>query len=175
LPTQELSMRKLKKLLRLRFELGLSQDQIARSCSISQGAVSKYLKRAQAAGAPWPLSDHSHSEDSEILLASDDEADTLNSAPHTQTNPQTSAWFAGIPPHPANSTSCGYGSECIPPNNRTTEMALTTAEKIASLGSVLWGYVYPRARFRSACGKVLFQQFHDSLESSANPERYSGT
>jgi transposase len=48
-------MRKLKELLRLRFELGLSQDQIARSCSISQGAVSKYLKRAQAAGVSWPL------------------------------------------------------------------------------------------------------------------------
>jgi transposase len=48
-------MRKLRELLRLRFELGLSQDQIARSCSISQGAVSKYLKQAQAAGVGWPL------------------------------------------------------------------------------------------------------------------------
>jgi transposase len=48
-------MRKLRELLRLRFELGLSQDQIARSCSISQGAVSKYLKRAEAAGVRWPL------------------------------------------------------------------------------------------------------------------------
>ncbi len=48
-------MRKTKYFLRLRFELGLSQDQIARSCSISQGAVSKYLQRAQAAGVTWPL------------------------------------------------------------------------------------------------------------------------
>jgi DNA-binding transcriptional regulator LsrR (DeoR family) len=48
-------MRKTKDVLRLRFELGLSQDQIARSCSISQGAVSNYLKRAQAAGVTWPL------------------------------------------------------------------------------------------------------------------------
>jgi hypothetical protein len=48
-------MRKTKEVLRLRFELGLSQDQIARSCSISQGAVSQYLKRAQAAGVTWPL------------------------------------------------------------------------------------------------------------------------
>jgi transposase len=48
-------MRKTQDVLRLRFELGLSQDQIARSCSISQGAVSKYLKRAQAAGVTWPL------------------------------------------------------------------------------------------------------------------------
>ncbi len=29
-------MRKIKEVLRLRFELGLSQDQIARSCSLSQ-------------------------------------------------------------------------------------------------------------------------------------------
>ena len=48
-------MRKIKEVLRLRFQLGLSQGQIARSCSISQGAVSKYLKRAQAAGVSWPL------------------------------------------------------------------------------------------------------------------------
>jgi len=48
-------MRKTQDVLRLRFELGLSQDQIARSCSISQGAVSKYLQRAQAAGVTWPL------------------------------------------------------------------------------------------------------------------------
>jgi transposase len=48
-------MRKLKEVLRLRFELGLRQNQIARSCSISQGAVSKYLKGAQAAGISWPL------------------------------------------------------------------------------------------------------------------------
>ena len=55
MPTPRLSMRKTKEVLRLRFELGLSQDQIARSCSISQGAVCKYLKRAQAAGVTWPL------------------------------------------------------------------------------------------------------------------------
>jgi predicted transcriptional regulator len=48
-------MRKTKDVLRLRFELGLSQDQTARSCSISQGAVSNFLKRAQAAGVTWPL------------------------------------------------------------------------------------------------------------------------
>lgn len=48
-------MRKTREVLRLRFELGLSQDQIARSCSISQAAVSNYLKRAQATGVTWPL------------------------------------------------------------------------------------------------------------------------
>jgi hypothetical protein len=48
-------MRKLKEVLRLRFELGLGQRQIARSCSIGHGTVYEYLKRAQAAGVGWPL------------------------------------------------------------------------------------------------------------------------
>ena len=48
-------MRKLQEVLRLRFELGLGQRQIARSCSIGQGTVYEYLKRAQAAGVTWPL------------------------------------------------------------------------------------------------------------------------
>jgi Sigma-70, region 4 len=41
--------------LRLRFELGLSQREIARACSISQGAVHNYLKKAVSAGMQWPL------------------------------------------------------------------------------------------------------------------------
>ena len=48
-------MRKLKEVLRLRHELGLGQRQIARSCSIGQGTVYEYLKRAEAAGVTWPL------------------------------------------------------------------------------------------------------------------------
>lgn len=48
-------MRKYQEVLRLRFELGLSQGQIARSCSISQASVSNCLKRARAAGVSWPL------------------------------------------------------------------------------------------------------------------------
>ena len=50
-----LPMRKLKEVLRLRFELGLGQRQIARICSIGHGTVYEYLKRAQAAGVRWPL------------------------------------------------------------------------------------------------------------------------
>ena len=52
---KRLSMRKLKEVLRLRYELGLGQRQIARSCSIGHGTVYEYLKRAQAAGVTWPL------------------------------------------------------------------------------------------------------------------------
>jgi DNA-directed RNA polymerase specialized sigma24 family protein len=37
-------MRKIKEVLRLRFELGLGQREIARACALSQGAVHNYLK-----------------------------------------------------------------------------------------------------------------------------------
>ncbi len=50
-------MRKIKEVLRLRFELGLGQRQIARGCSISQATVHEYLRRASAAGLSWPLSE----------------------------------------------------------------------------------------------------------------------
>ena len=48
-------MRKLAEVLRLRFELKLSYQQIARSCSIALSSVHKYLTHAQAAGLSWPL------------------------------------------------------------------------------------------------------------------------
>ena len=49
-------MRKLKEVLRLH-SLGLSQHQIARSCSISQSTVHEYVSAAQTAGVRWPLPD----------------------------------------------------------------------------------------------------------------------
>ena len=50
-------MRKLREVLRLH-SLGLSQHQIARSCSISQSTVHDCLSAAQAAGLKWPLPEH---------------------------------------------------------------------------------------------------------------------
>src|SRR5215510_8196391 len=50
-----ISMRKLKDLLRLKYEAGLSQRQIARALRLSLGVVNKYLHAAQAAGLTWPL------------------------------------------------------------------------------------------------------------------------
>ena len=48
-------MRKIREVLRLRFELKLGYQLIGRSCSISVSTVHKYLKRAEAAGVRWPL------------------------------------------------------------------------------------------------------------------------
>ncbi len=48
-------MRKLREVMRLRFELNLGYQQIGRSCAIGVSTVYKYLKRAEAAGLTWPL------------------------------------------------------------------------------------------------------------------------
>ena len=55
MPTERLSMRRIRDLLRLRFENGLSSRLIAPSLGISKGAVGGYLQRAQVAGLSWPL------------------------------------------------------------------------------------------------------------------------
>ena len=52
---ERLSMRKINEVLRLKWECGLSNRAIGRSCSISHSTVSEYVRRAQAAGLTWPL------------------------------------------------------------------------------------------------------------------------
>ena len=51
MPQKALSMRKIREVLRLRYDLGLHQDEIARSCSISQPSVHRYLERAVGSGS----------------------------------------------------------------------------------------------------------------------------
>jgi hypothetical protein len=65
-PAKRLSVRKIKEVLRLHHERGLSPRQIAKSCGIGRTTVSEYLSRAKAAGLGWPLSpdlDHRSLED----------------------------------------------------------------------------------------------------------------
>ena len=52
---ERLSMRKIKEVIRLKWEQGLSNRAIARSCSIGRATVGEYLRRAAAAGLSWPL------------------------------------------------------------------------------------------------------------------------
>ena len=61
-------MRKVKEVLRLRFELGLGQRQIARSCGMGLGTVHEYLERAVAAGIGWPLPEGLGEEELEARL-----------------------------------------------------------------------------------------------------------
>jgi transposase len=61
-------MRKIKEVLRLRFELGLGQRQIARSCAIGLSTVHDYLERVAAAGISWPLPEGLSEEELEAKL-----------------------------------------------------------------------------------------------------------
>ena len=48
-------MRKIREVLRLRYDLRLSARQIAQSCNIARSTVSDYLFRARNADLTWPL------------------------------------------------------------------------------------------------------------------------
>lgn len=52
---ERLPMRKIKEVLRLKYELGRGYREIARSCGVAHSTVIEYLRRAQAAGIGWPL------------------------------------------------------------------------------------------------------------------------
>lgn len=55
MPKERLSMRKIREILRLRHEGGLSHRAIGQSCGIGCTAAREYLLRAKAAGLSWPL------------------------------------------------------------------------------------------------------------------------
>jgi transposase len=61
-------MRKIKEVLRLRFELGLGKRPIARSCGIGLSTVHEYLERAAVAGIGWPLPEGLGEEELEAKL-----------------------------------------------------------------------------------------------------------
>ena len=48
-------MRKIKEVLRWKFDVGLGLRQIARSGSIGLGTAHEYLQRAEASKITWPL------------------------------------------------------------------------------------------------------------------------
>lgn len=61
-------MRKIEEVLRLHWELGLTQRQIARSCNLSRSTVSDYLARARIAGLSWPIPENLDETSLEALL-----------------------------------------------------------------------------------------------------------
>jgi len=55
MPRRRVPMRKLRQILKLKYESGLNHRLIARACKIGVGTVSLYVRRAEAAGLHWPL------------------------------------------------------------------------------------------------------------------------
>ena len=55
MPAKRLSMRKIKEVMRLKWDQGLSNRKIAAVCGIARPTVSEYLRRAEGADLSWPL------------------------------------------------------------------------------------------------------------------------
>ena len=55
MPQERLSVRKIREVIRLHFEAGLSNRAAARACRVSNSTVGDYLERAKQAGLRWPL------------------------------------------------------------------------------------------------------------------------
>ena len=60
---ERLSMRKIREVLRLKYEIGLSNRAIARACQISNSTVGDYITRAKQTGLKWPLPEDVSEED----------------------------------------------------------------------------------------------------------------
>ena len=68
-------MRRTSEILRLKYEVGLSNRQIARSCGLTHTTVSNYLSRVLAAGLCWPLSEGLDEDRFQALLFPDTSED----------------------------------------------------------------------------------------------------
>ena len=55
MPRSRIAMRRVREILRLKWELGLSVRQIAHSSGLSHPTVLRYIERARACGLSWPL------------------------------------------------------------------------------------------------------------------------
>ena len=55
MPARRLLMRKIREVLRLKHEQGLSHQAVAQACAVGVGTVNRYLQRAAQRGLGWPL------------------------------------------------------------------------------------------------------------------------
>ena len=55
MPARRLQMRKIREVLRLRHEQGLSHQAVAQACAVGVGTVNRYLQKAAQSGLSWPL------------------------------------------------------------------------------------------------------------------------
>jgi len=59
---ERLTVRKIREIIRLKYEAGISNRAIAGACNVSNSTVGEYLRRAEAAGIRWPLGEMSEDE-----------------------------------------------------------------------------------------------------------------
>ena len=81
MPTERLSMRRIRDLLRLKFTQGMSDRAIAGSLGLSKGTVGNYLMRFNQAGLSWPLPCELDDDSLELLLFPRPPMSSLSSRP----------------------------------------------------------------------------------------------
>jgi transposase len=57
MPTERLSMRKVREVLRLKHAVGLSYREISEATGVGKTAVGEYIRRAEVIGITWPVPD----------------------------------------------------------------------------------------------------------------------
>ena len=57
MPAERLTMRKIREVLRLRFDFKLSYNQISQSCHMGRSTVGDYIQRFEKSALTWPLSE----------------------------------------------------------------------------------------------------------------------
>src|SRR5690242_21922306 len=57
MPTERLSMRKVREVLRLKHAAGLSYREISEATGVGKTAVWEYIRRAEVIGITWPVPD----------------------------------------------------------------------------------------------------------------------
>ena len=71
-----------------------------------------------------------------------------------------------------HSVGCYTAMSEIKKDNRATEAALATGEKMAALAYAVAGSGYPQSEFTAAWKRVLLMQFHDGMAGTALPQHY---
>ena len=69
MPAKRVLMKKIKRILELRFVFKLSKRAIARNVGIGRGSVSRILERATVANLTWPLPDGMTDAELEAILS----------------------------------------------------------------------------------------------------------
>src|SRR6202158_2371210 len=109
MPTERLSMRRIREVLRLR-QQGLTERVIARALGVSNGVVHGYVRRARLAGLTWPLPEGMDDDELELLLFPAPAA-----AAHSKRRPTPDWAYVEKELLRRSVTACCYGKSIAPP------------------------------------------------------------
>ena len=81
MPGERVTMRKVREVLRLKFDGNLSNLKIGKSCCLGKSTVADYLERFRRSGISWPLKDDLDDGSLERLLFSLSEVQCCDNRP----------------------------------------------------------------------------------------------